>query len=227
MRSRIILHDGRSGKCRFCWQRRKVKSRFDNAGNGGFLRSPPALIADVSYFSRYEGNIILGNTDTGDGVKFRGRGFKQLTGRYNYSEYWLFRGWIGRKDYDHSWFSRKTQGSHGAGPKIDHPEIIGNDAYSCVDTAGFFCARYGIAKVADRGLNEAASRAVTSIVNHNDKQSPPLRWTETKEAIGYLENDLRFYMMIFILSVFMGPAKASVAIESCDRDMRLSSLSEE
>jgi predicted chitinase len=142
----------------------------------GYLRSPPAVVA---YFNRYENNNGLGNADAGDGIKFRGRGFKQLTGRYNYSEYWVFRGWLDSNSYNHAWF----QGHHpGAGPVIDNPEFVGNDVYSCVDTAGFFCVRYLVEQAADGGISAAASQAVTRIVNRYDQTSPPLRWAETQNA---------------------------------------------
>ncbi|WP_414439264.1 hypothetical protein [Burkholderia sp. 22PA0106] len=87
---------------------------------------------------------LLGNVGDVDAQKFRGRGFKQLTGRSNYSDYWTYRGWLKKADFDASWWSDRAYKNHDPGrmslrpAPIDDPDRVIVNPFNCIDSGGFY-----------------------------------------------------------------------------------------
>ncbi|WP_449507302.1 glycoside hydrolase family 19 protein [Enterobacter ludwigii] len=112
-------------------------------GRTGAHRANQEAIANKAYGGRN------GNTESGDGWRYKGRGMKQLTGRYNYRAFTQYANkvWGDPVDYE------------------ENPELITASTKQVVRSALFFWDFYDAYKKADGGITESASHSVTNIVN--------------------------------------------------------------
>lgn len=143
------------------------------------------------YFRRYANaqnfSGWLGNIKWNDGGEFRGRGMKQLTGRANYADYWVYRGWLARSSYSDRWW-RNSQWWGIAGnnvtqpqrstlpiqntatvarleadmlpPQIANPDRVNSEPATSIDTAGWFWAKNSLLKIADSNSVEEMTRRI-------------------------------------------------------------------
>ncbi|AXY33421.1 M23 family metallopeptidase [Yersinia pseudotuberculosis] len=85
-----------------------------------------------------------GNCGDIDAQKFRGRGFKMLTGRANYASYWVYRGWLQTNDFDAYWWDdseykkKNTKKMKKKPAIINSPQKVTENEYNCIDTGGYF-----------------------------------------------------------------------------------------
>jgi putative chitinase len=90
----------------------------------------------------YEGRVNLGNVIAGDGVRFKGRGLLQVTGRANYA-------------------------ACGVALGLDllaWPELLEQTVYAC-RSAGWFWQSRGLNRLADAGDQEQLTRRINGGVN--------------------------------------------------------------
>lgn len=95
-------------------------------------------LANILYGGEF-GRKNLGNTQPGDGWKFRGRGLKQLTGRHNYRRF--SRAWLGDESL------------------LENPDRVGNPD-GAVASAIWFWKANGLNEVADKGSVDAVTKVV-------------------------------------------------------------------
>jgi len=90
----------------------------------------------------YEGRKDLGNTEVGDGFKFRGRGLIQVTGRANYA----------------------SCGEALALDLINHPELLEQPQYAAM-SAAWFWKQNGLNDLADRDQFNSITRRINGGLN--------------------------------------------------------------
>lgn len=147
---------------------------------------------------------VNGNVGDADAQEFRGRGFKQLTGRANYAAYWIYRGWLKSTDFDDAWWLDPEYKRHNAANMkkkpavIAEPDRIVRDPYSCIDSGGFFVA------IKNEGVKVEidASRGVVPVTNQEKEDEEKISAAVTRVINGgYTEKDRRYLLTIDALKV--------------------------
>ncbi len=115
---------------------------------------------EIASGAAYEGRLDLGNTQPGDGRRFKGRGLIQLTGRANYTAYSQFTG----IDY------------------LSRPERLSDDPVVAVDVSCWFWKDRGVDKLAERDDVKAVTRRINGGYNGLDDRMHNLR--RAKAVLG-------------------------------------------
>lgn len=108
---------------------------------------------------RYEGRRDLGNVQPGDGSKYRGRGFIQITGRANYTE----------------------AGKALHLDLVNHPEILEDPEMTALSAAWWWKA-HGLNELADKGDFPAITKRING--GMNGYASRFALWEAGKRAFG-------------------------------------------
>ena len=108
---------------------------------------------EIASGEAYEGRLDLGNTQPGDGKRFKGRGLIQLTGRANYTRYSEATGF----DY------------------LSQPQLLAKDPSAAADVAGWFWNEHGLNARADADDVTTISKTINGGYNGLDDRVAALR----------------------------------------------------
>lgn len=117
---------------------------------------------EIADGSQYEGITDIGNTSPGDGVRYKGRGVIQVTGKYNYQIV-----------------------SQGLGYDfVSDPEKLATVPY-CIDSAVWWWNNHSLSPIADGNTQESFDKT-TRIINggYNGKADRDSRWAVAKRVLG-------------------------------------------
>lgn len=120
--------------------------------SGGF-RYPEEIWGPTPHQERYEGRTDLGNVLPGDGYRFRGRGYIQLTGRDNYKEY----------------------AADVGTDLVSDPDLVTELPWS-LDVAGWFWQKRSINVLADKDDFLAVTKRINGGTNGLDDRKRYLRF---------------------------------------------------
>lgn len=115
---------------------------------------------EIASGAAYEGRANLGNTQPGDGKRFKGRGLIQLTGRANYTSY------------------KNATGID----VVSNPKIVSDDPQVCVDVAGWYWDKNKINALADKDDVRAVTRRINGGYNGLEDRKNYLR--KAKQVLG-------------------------------------------
>jgi len=135
--------------------KRKAAFLGQLAHESGSFRYMCELASGVAY----EGRLDLGNTDKGDGPRFRGRGPIQITGRKNYT----------------------LCGQALQLDLVNHPELLEQPGPGC-RAAGWFWQTRRLNAFADRDAFGALTRAINGGFNGIDDRIA--HWLTARRALG-------------------------------------------
>ena len=99
-------------------------------------------VKEIASGAAYEGRKDLGNTQPGDGMRYKGRGLIQITGRNNYAE------------------CGKALGVD----LITNPELLETNGLACRSAAWFWASR-GLNDLADKGDFERITKRINGGTN--------------------------------------------------------------